>query len=66
MVVANADSEDPLVLAKLRSKKRCRDLIRLVDGRASVSKELAKHAVAKNKRKATLKRVRRAIDERAA
>lgn len=66
VVVANADSTDPLVLARLRSKKHRRDLLRLVDGGGRVSKELAKRTVGKNKRRATLKRVRRALDKRAA
>lgn len=66
VVVANADSAAPLVLAKLRSKKHRRDLLRLVDGGGRVSKELAKRRVGKSKRKATLKRVRRALDKRAA
>lgn len=66
VVVANATSDDPLVLAKLRSKKHRRDLLRLVDGSGSVSKDLAKRAVGKGKRKSTLKRVRKALDKRAA
>jgi len=65
VVVARPDTQDPLVFSKLRSKQHRKDLVRMIDGRGTVSTALAKRAVGKGKRTTALKRVRRAL-ERAA
>lgn len=58
VVVAHPMSDTPLVVAKLRSKKQRRQLLRVIEEGGAPPPELAQRIVGKAKRKATLRAVR--------
>ena len=62
VVVAHPHSEAPLVFSKLRSKQQRKQVVRVALHGGTPSRELAARAVRGSKRKATIRRVRRALD----
>ena len=60
VVVAHPMSDTPLVLSKVRTKQERKQFVRLVDGTGDVTDRLARRVVGTSKRKATLRKLRRA------
>jgi hypothetical protein len=66
VVVVRPTSDSPVVLSKLRSKQHRKHLLGMLSSDGAISKDLRGLAVGKKKREATLRRVRRALERRAA
>ncbi|BAN04455.1 hypothetical protein [Ilumatobacter coccineus] len=61
VVVANVDSDDPRVFAKLKSKRDRQELLRIVVDGKKPSSQFVKREVTNGKKKSTLRKVRRAV-----
>ncbi len=66
VVVVAPTSDTPVVLSKLRSKQHRKHLLAMLSSDGTMSKDLRALTVGKKKREATLRRVRRALERRAA
>ncbi len=66
VVVVGPTSDTAVVLSKLRSKQHRKHLLRMLSTNGAMSKDLQGLTVGKKKREATLRRVRRALERRAA